>query len=343
MKMSSSLGKINLLLKNKKPLLLAESKCNSLLWPGRKVNTCYDQFNRKYFSLNLIGKQNYQTNQYNYQQQNTSSGQYSDKSKKRIILTIVIPLISCIIFIYVTLWKHRKVKADYKFLQDYLEKYQDQLKEQALEAGVTSILHPEHRPLLNDLISQSTEVGKYLVNSDFPFDLDLKPFSEITTHKQHPIAETKVTYALWPDIWYLEPNTNKKSDKNFVAYGKKCYDARDLTITFHLPMKIYAKPSNEKILPNIMREKPLFYFSLNVEMKATEKNFTAGSIPSLSISKITISPVSKYYTTLTFKQEFQQRPFDEIAVEEAIAPNGIHHSTDGLYYIKKQFGLDEER
>ena len=89
-----------------------------------------------------------------------------------------------------------------------------------------------------------------------------------------------------------------------------------------------AKPANGAVLGQL-GDKPLCYLVVNVQMKAIEKDFIPTKRPELCISKISVAPINSHFSTITGLRE--QRLFEEIEVEKALAPNGIHHATDGLH------------
>ena len=267
-------------------------------------------------------------------QQRTSSndekkGQSADNTFTFSWYKLLIPLSVASVWLYIKQWE-KKPAQDFEYLKGYINMYKDQLKEQAFQAGVESLTHGEHRQLMDELIAQSSETGNYLVEvgkeQQRPiFDLNIQSFKELKTHKPHPFINGRVKYALLGELWYLEPTL---SSTKLHAFGKKCFDSRDISLVVHFPIKVMPKPHDGSVLGHL-EDKVLTYLVMNVEMKAIEKDFVSGTRPDLTISKISIAPITSHYETVSGLRE--QRLFDEIEVEKALAPNGIHHATDGLH------------
>nr|CAG4709186.1 unnamed protein product [Naegleria fowleri] len=244
---------------------------------------------------------------------------------------LLIPIAVGAIYWYIKRWENNKARKDFDYLRTYLEKYQDQIAEQALKAGVESLTHEEHQDIMYQIISQSSETGKYLVESSLTgtplFEMNIRKIENVKTLRPHPQIDGYVKYALFGELWTLE---EQESSTKLNASGKKCFDSRDITLNIHFPIKILPKTKNGSILGHL-EDKPLVYLGLNVRMKSIEKDFTSESRPSLVISRISISPITRYFPTIQGLRE--QRLFDEIEIEKAIAPNGIHHATDGLHNV----------
>ncbi|EFC41621.1 predicted protein [Naegleria gruberi] len=208
------------------------------------------------------------------------------------------PLIAALVYWYLKDWESKKVKVDFDALKKYLETYQDQIREQAFLAALESLSHQEHRELMNDVISQSSENGKYLVgvsNSENinHFDLEIQVMSDMKTYKPHTLVDGQVKYALFGELWHVE----EKNPSTLQAYGKKCFDSRDITLNIHCPVRILAKPANGAVLGHL-GDKPLCYLVANIQMKCVEKDFIPAKRPELTISKISIAPITSHFSTI---------------------------------------------
>ncbi|KAG2393920.1 hypothetical protein C9374_003684 [Naegleria lovaniensis] len=252
---------------------------------------------------------------------------------------LLIPVAVGAIYWYIKRWENDKARKDFGHLRSYLEKYQDQITEQAFNAGVESLMHEEHRDIMYEIIGHSSETGKYLVESSLAsiplFEMNIRKMENVKLLRPHPTVDGYVKYALFGELWTL---AEQESSTKLKASGKKCLDSRDITLNLHFPIKVLPKTKNGSVLGHL-EDKPLVYLSLNVRMKAIDRDFSVEHRPELVISRISISPITTYFPTIQGLRE--QRVFDEIEIEKAIAPNGIHHASDGLHNITFQFNFYE--